>query len=91
MQFRAPPKTGKYSMEVQLLSSCYMGLDVTLEIDFEVSPASELPEYMPHPEDVRLFLLFNKFNIINNFFYPISFRFHLIMKQHYLKICSYLI
>lgn len=53
MQFRAPPKTGKYSMEVQLMSSCYMGLDMTLEIDFEVSPATELPEYMPHPEDVK--------------------------------------
>lgn len=30
-----------------------MGLDMTLEIDFEVSPATELPEYMPHPEDVK--------------------------------------
>jgi translocation protein SEC63 len=52
MRFGAPPKAGKYSMEVQLLSSCYMGLDQTLDIEFEVFPAAELPEYMPHPEDV---------------------------------------
>lgn len=54
MRFAGPPKAGKYSMVVQLLSSCYMGLDMSFDIDFEVSPASELPEYMPHPEDVRL-------------------------------------
>jgi hypothetical protein len=52
MRFAAPPKAGKYSMVVQLLSSCYMGLDMSFDIDFEVFPASELPEYMPHPEDV---------------------------------------
>jgi hypothetical protein len=52
IRFAAPGKAGKYSMVVQLLSSCYMGLDQTLDIDFEVFPASELPEYMAHPEDV---------------------------------------
>jgi translocation protein SEC63 len=52
MRFAAPPKAGKYSVVVQLLSSCYLGLDMSFDIDFEVFPASELPEYMPHPEDV---------------------------------------
>lgn len=79
MRFGAPPKAGKYSMVVQLLSSCYMGLDMSLDIDFEVFPATELPEYMPHPEDV-IFLF--SFNIINS-----SLRFHLIMKQLYLNKC----
>lgn len=54
IRFMAPPKTGEFEMELQIFSDCYMGLDVSLPIQFTVHPASELPEYQPHPEDLEL-------------------------------------
>lgn len=54
LRFMAPPRAGTYQMELQVLSDCYLGLDQTHTIEFTVKPASELPEYQPHPEDLEL-------------------------------------
>jgi translocation protein SEC63 len=54
LRFMAPQRAGEYEMELHVYSDCYMGLDETIPITFTVSPAAELPEYEPHPEDVEL-------------------------------------
>jgi len=54
LRFGAPPKAGTYAVEIHLISNCYMGLDMSEVIEFNVSDASELPEFVPHPEDVAL-------------------------------------
>lgn len=54
MKFMAPPRAGEYEMELHVYSDCYVGLDRHVPIVFTVNPASELPEYKPHPEDVEL-------------------------------------
>ena len=54
LRFMAPQRAGDYEMELHVYSDCYMGLDETIPINFTVSPAAELPEYEPHPEDVEL-------------------------------------
>jgi translocation protein SEC63 len=54
LRFMAPQRAGGYEMELHVYSDCYMGLDETIPITFTVSPAAELPEYEPHPEDVEL-------------------------------------
>ena len=54
LRFMAPPRAGKYEMKLYICSDCYLGLDETLDISFDVHPAAELPEYAPHPEDVNL-------------------------------------
>ena len=54
LRFMAPQRAGNYEMELHVYSDCYMGLDETIPINFTVSPAAELPEYEPHPEDVEL-------------------------------------
>ena len=54
VRFMAPQKAGSYSMELQILSDSYIGIDQTIPITFTVNPAAELPEYKPHPEDVEL-------------------------------------
>lgn len=54
LRFMAPQRVGKYSMDLYVCSDCYMGLDEKIDISFTVHPASELPEYAPHPEDVEL-------------------------------------
>lgn len=54
VQFYAPSTAGKYEIELQLLCDSYLGLDQTIAIPFEVLPASQLPEYVPHPEDLAL-------------------------------------
>jgi translocation protein SEC63 len=54
LRFGAPPKAGAYAVEIHLFSNCYMGLDMSEVIEFTVSEASELPEFVPHPEDVAL-------------------------------------
>ncbi len=54
IRFMAPPKVGTYEMELQVLSDCYLGLDEVIPLEFTVKPASELPEYAPHPEDKDL-------------------------------------
>jgi len=54
IRFMAPPKAGDYVMDLNILSENYIGLDEKLEIKFTVLPADELPDYVPHPEDVEL-------------------------------------
>ena len=54
VRFMAPQRAGDYEMELQILSDCYLGLDQTIAVPFSVLPASELPEYKAHPEDLEL-------------------------------------
>lgn len=54
LRFMAPPRAGVYEMDLHVYSDCYMGLDQTIGIAFTVHPAVDLPEYIPHPEDVEL-------------------------------------
>ena len=54
LRFGAPPKAGTYAVEIHLYSNSYMGLDTKEVIEFTVAEASELPEFVPHPEDVAL-------------------------------------
>ena len=54
LRFMAPQRAGDYEMELHIYSNCYIGLDETIPIAFTVSPAAELPEYEPHPEDLEL-------------------------------------
>lgn len=54
LRFMAPPRAGHYEMELHVFSDCYLGLDETIEISFDVHAASELPEYVAHPEDLEL-------------------------------------
>lgn len=54
IRFVAPPKAGAYAMELQVISDSYVGLDEVIPIEFTVRPAAELPEYVPHQEDVDL-------------------------------------
>lgn len=46
--------SGTYEMDLFVISDAYMGLDQHLTLQFTVTPASELPEYVPHPEDLEL-------------------------------------
>lgn len=54
LHFQAPPVAGSYTMDLHVLCDSYMGLDEEIEVKFDVLPASELPEYVPHPEDAQL-------------------------------------
>ncbi|RYG65607.1 hypothetical protein EON64_11565, partial [archaeon] len=54
LRFMAPPHEGTYEMEVRVLSDCYLGLDQVVPVSYTVHPASQLPEYKPHPEDMEL-------------------------------------
>ena len=54
LRFMAPPRAGSYEMELQVLSDCYLGLDQSITIKFDVLPAADLPEYAAHPEDLEL-------------------------------------
>ena len=54
LRFMAPPRAGQYDMDLHVCSDCYMGLDVKIDISFTVYAAADLPEYVPHPEDVEL-------------------------------------
>ena len=54
LRFMAPQRAGSYEMDLHVYSDCYIGLDQTIPINFTVSPAAELPEYEPHPEDLEL-------------------------------------
>ena len=54
LRFMAPPRVGHYEMELHVFSDCYLGLDETIEVSFDVHAASELPEYVAHPEDLEL-------------------------------------
>ncbi|KAJ8605435.1 hypothetical protein CTAYLR_003313 [Chrysophaeum taylorii] len=50
----APPAAGAYSFNVDLKSSDYVGLDVRKTVPMKVVPASTLPEYKPHQDDLDL-------------------------------------
>lgn len=54
MKFPAPPKAGDYSVELHIFSDCYLGYDESIEIPFSVLPASELPQFVMHPDDMNL-------------------------------------
>lgn len=54
IRFLAPPRAGEYSLELLVLSDCYLGLDEAHHLTFEVRPASDMPEYTPHQEDLDL-------------------------------------
>mmetsp|Transcript_20035 Transcript_20035/g.18189 ORF Transcript_20035/g.18189 Transcript_20035/m.18189 type:complete len:635 (+) Transcript_20035:62-1966(+) len=54
LKFMAPGSVGDYDLELHVVSDCYAGLDEKIDISFVVNPASELPEYKPHPEDLKL-------------------------------------
>jgi len=54
LRFMAPQQAGTYHMQLHILSDAYKGLDELLEISFDVLPQADLPEYLPHPEDVEL-------------------------------------
>jgi translocation protein SEC63 len=54
LRLEAPPTAGSYSMDLHLVSDCYMGYDEEIEVKFDVRPAAELPAYAPHPEDLEL-------------------------------------
>jgi translocation protein SEC63 len=54
LKFMAPPKTGAYQLQLYVFSDTYLGLDEFIDVPFSVRPASELPEYIPHPDDAQL-------------------------------------
>jgi len=54
VRFMAPPRTGDYEMQLYIFSDAYLGLDEVLNVPFSVKPASELPVYVPHPDDANL-------------------------------------
>lgn len=58
LRFQAPMLRGRdvetHSIELNVLSESYLGLDVLKTIKFDVHSAEDLPEYQPHPEDVEL-------------------------------------
>jgi translocation protein SEC63 len=41
-------------MDLHALCDSYIGLDEEIEVKFDVLPAADLPEYVPHPEDAQL-------------------------------------
>jgi hypothetical protein len=38
LRFMAPPRAGTYQMQLHVLSDSYIGLDETIELEFEVNP-----------------------------------------------------
>ena len=54
IRFLAPPQSGEYQMDLHILSENYLGFDQKITLNFTVRPASELPEFKPHPEDLAL-------------------------------------
>lgn len=54
VRFMAPQRAGSYEMQLQIFSDCYLGLDHVIAVPFDVLPASQLPEYKAHPEDLEL-------------------------------------
>lgn len=54
LKFMAPQAAGEYDLELRVVCDSYIGLDVTIPIKLVVKPASELPEYTAHPEDIAL-------------------------------------
>lgn len=54
VKFRAPPKPGKYTYTVCVLSDSYVGVDTETKTTLEVISEDTLPEYVVHPEDKDL-------------------------------------
>ena len=54
VRFMAPQRAGSYEMQLQIFSDCYQGLDHVIPVPFDVLPASQLPVYKAHPEDLEL-------------------------------------
>jgi len=49
-----PLEAGHYKFDLSVKSDCYVGLDVAQKVEFDVIKASELPEYVPHKDDLEL-------------------------------------
>lgn len=49
-----PLEAGHYKFDLYVKSDCYVGLDVAQKVEFDVIKASELPEYVPHKDDLEL-------------------------------------
>ncbi len=54
IKFMAPPRAGHYEMQLHIFSDCYMGLDRSFDVAYDVLPASELPQVELHPDDLAL-------------------------------------
>jgi translocation protein SEC63 len=54
VKFLAPPQAGTYIFNIDLKSSDYLGLDIHEQVKMTVIPASQLPEYSAHPDDLNL-------------------------------------
>ncbi|ETL28203.1 hypothetical protein F441_18890 [Phytophthora nicotianae CJ01A1] len=54
LQLQAPPKAGTYQLDIFVKSDSYIGMDLRAVAKFNVAPASTLPVYKPHPEDLEL-------------------------------------
>jgi translocation protein SEC63 len=54
IKFLAPPAAGQYTFNVELKSDSYLGLDSKHVVKMSVISASELPEFVPHPDDLEL-------------------------------------
>ncbi|CAI5701142.1 hypothetical protein KXD40_004278 [Peronospora effusa] len=54
LQLQAPPKAGTYQLDIFVKSDSYVGMDLRAVAKFNVAPASTLPVYQPHPEDLEL-------------------------------------
>lgn len=54
IKMMAPPKAGSYSLDLQLFCDAYVGIDIMVPLSFDVLPASDLPAYTPHQEDLDL-------------------------------------
>ena len=49
-----PLEAGHYKFDLYVKSDCYVGLDVAQKVEFDVIKASDLPEYIPHKDDLEL-------------------------------------
>lgn len=54
IKFLAPPKAGEYKFQLRVYSDAYIGLDFMTEASYTVKPASEVPEYEFHEEDLAV-------------------------------------
>lgn len=54
LQLQAPPRAGSYQLDIFVKCDSYVGLDLRALAKFNVIPASSLPVYQPHPEDLEL-------------------------------------
>lgn len=50
----APNKAGTVTLDVFIVSDCYIGLNQQKSVSFKVVEAGSLPVYVPHPDDLEL-------------------------------------